>query len=462
MDFLECKICHVPYDENDHRPRIAPCGHGLCSACVKTGIKYTILECPKCKKKKKNTYVDDIQTNYDLIEVVKAFRSKNISLKREPESKEYGSINDDVCRIHRKAISHWCFNCQIWICVECLEYHSKLVSCSTTNSFKAMKGMKEKHFTDIDMLLSDFEEGTSSAKSQIQEHTDKRKEFLESAEKHGEEAKKLGNFLRQGTMYKERLEESKQFLNIATTPLAFSDKLKDLTQRKLIFRSWSVKNLGTTSKLGLLKALKEKKQVYTEIVIKDVQKMYGKLSQNEENIYFHTFFKQTVADDCICMPFDRLQKLIHNEPSLVFLELTLGGVVKGRVHIRLDQKIPKISENTIKILTGQHGPTLRGMKFNNSSDHFISLTKLPFKEIPVTIGSSGRTIPKIGDVRGYFINGYLETLYFYVNPPSIVNIMDNLCVIGCIEDGLDIIQECNNNYGSGVEISDCGIVIKLE
>ncbi|CAL4068386.1 unnamed protein product [Meganyctiphanes norvegica] len=184
MDFLECKICHVPYDEENHRPRNSPCGHEICTACVRALIKYSIFECPKCRMKNKVDVVDDLPVCFGLVDVIRAFRTTHISLIKGTELKVSGPTNEEVCNVHGKAISHWCFKCQMWICKDCLKSHSSLIGCSTAISTKAMKIMKEKTMKDIDLLLTTFEEDTDNASSLLQDHKDKKKELLEKVELH--------------------------------------------------------------------------------------------------------------------------------------------------------------------------------------------------------------------------------------------------------------------------------------
>ncbi|CAL4063989.1 unnamed protein product, partial [Meganyctiphanes norvegica] len=128
----------------------------------------------------------------------------------------------------------------------------------------------------------------------------KRKELLERDEKCEEELKKIGNSLEHGKRHKENLLESKRLLDEASSPNTFNERVKVATQRKQILHSWSAKRMETDTPHGLLKALKEVKEVYTEMVLKD-EKRNAKLTHHEERIHLHTFLKQAVADDCICM-----------------------------------------------------------------------------------------------------------------------------------------------------------------
>ncbi|CAL4060498.1 unnamed protein product [Meganyctiphanes norvegica] len=259
MDFLECKVCHVPYDEEDHRPRHAPCGHEYCPACIKALIKDNIFECPKCRQKNKVDDAEDMPVNFGLIEVVRAFKTKSIPLAKETESRSSGATNEEVCNMHGKSISHWCLKCQLWLCHGCLEHHTSLLGCSTAVETKAIEGMKETNSKDTDVLLTIFEEDTKFVSSKIKELNDKRKEIadkrqelLERFEKYGEKVDMLTGVLEQGNLQKENVIEAKRDLNAADSRHTVTDRLKDLTQRKQMLRTWSVKNIGTAL-LDLLK-----------------------------------------------------------------------------------------------------------------------------------------------------------------------------------------------------------------
>ena len=113
MNYLDCKICHIPFDEKDHQPRQTPCGHGLCTTCVKDCITRSIFKCPRCKKKIKVDVTEDLPVNFDLLDSIRAFKTEFESyLKKETEVGVPGASNYDLCFIHCKPIAHWCFKCR--------------------------------------------------------------------------------------------------------------------------------------------------------------------------------------------------------------------------------------------------------------------------------------------------------------------------------------------------------------
>ncbi|CAL4151188.1 unnamed protein product [Meganyctiphanes norvegica] len=465
MDFLECKVCHVPYDEEEHRPRHAPCGHEYCTTCIKALIKDSIFMCPKCRQKNKVAAAEEMPVSFGLLDVIRAFKTKSIPLAKETESILPRATDEEVCNFHCKSLGHWCLKCQLWLCNECLENHTSLVGCST----KTVDDVKKKNIKDTDVLLSSFEDDTKFVSSKIQELNDKRKEIsdkrqelLERSEKYGEEVNMLTSFLKQGNLQKEEIIEAKRDLNAAYSSNRVIERLKNLTQRKQVLRNWSVKNLGTDTPLGLVKAFEEGKEVYAEMIVKD-QKRHAKLTKHDHNIEVHPFLKQAVSDCSVCMPFDRLQKTIPEAP-LIFLELTLGGTVKGRVHIRLDKNLPKARDHFVQIVTGQRGPNLMGTALSQNTNLGLYKTDLQFSEMKFTLDNNGRYIAKRGDVTGYFGPSYLSSVYFHVAMPPHTNNYRSTSyyVFGHVEEGIDVFQECYDDIRRGVHFSDCGLVIEQE
>ena len=82
--------------------------------------------CPKCRKKITANVVDDLAVNFGLIDVIRAVKANTINLANEAESKGQEASNN-VCSIHCKSITHWCSECQLWICFDCLDSHISLI-----------------------------------------------------------------------------------------------------------------------------------------------------------------------------------------------------------------------------------------------------------------------------------------------------------------------------------------------
>ncbi|CAL4086068.1 unnamed protein product, partial [Meganyctiphanes norvegica] len=234
MDCLKCKICSIPYDEEDRRPRHAPCGHNICTSCVRALVKDSIFECPKCKQRNKNVVPDDLPISSGLIDVIRHFKSMKNPSTKETDLSTSRATNAETCKDHNKVIDYRCMKCNYWICKDCLDSHTTFKGCSIITSAKAMNSMKEQHLKNVDMLLTIFEEDANHVSTKIQEHN--------------KEIKKLQDMLEQGNIRKKHLIDSKYQIISANSPSNLSNRIEILTQRQQSMRSWSVKNLGSRSK----------------------------------------------------------------------------------------------------------------------------------------------------------------------------------------------------------------------
>ncbi|CAL4082331.1 unnamed protein product, partial [Meganyctiphanes norvegica] len=392
----------------------------------------------------------------------KAFKTNSALITVETESKLSASKNDEVCNVHCKETGHWCFKCQIWICDDCLQYHTNKMGCSTLESAvtqnKELESLKDKYINDIDTLLSKCGENANFLSSRLEKQT-------QLAEKHNTEAKKLSSMLEEGKLHREKLIDLRKLLDSQKSLRTVCDTMKVVEQIKHILISWSVNNKEIGSTQDLIKAL-EDTDVYAEMSINGEQRL-ATLSQHGESVYVHQFVKKEKPNGCICMPFDRIQMMIPEAP-LVFVELKVGSSVKI-INIRLDKNLPNIRDNFVHIVTGQGKSVLRGLKLNGQNgynSHEIYVSSLPFSEMKFTCDRSVTCTAKRGDIIGRIGEGYLSQLHFYVPPSSQTHNYashgGSWCVFGHIEDTFDAIQECCQNYSKGVTISDCGLILDHE
>ena len=120
---LSCVVCLEEFEESgDHIPRLLPCTHTLCEACIKQLIQNDKLECPECRAKH-NAPRDEKsfpQNKYLLIQV-----------KRKPSKKSKGKKEQDekkLCKVHGKELVLFCDEpeCKKSICLVCLKkFHKK-------------------------------------------------------------------------------------------------------------------------------------------------------------------------------------------------------------------------------------------------------------------------------------------------------------------------------------------------
>lgn len=67
MDFTECLICRIEYNDKDRYPMVLSCGHTLCQECIKQiSQKEPEVKCPKCKA----TLEKYLAKNYELLSAI--------------------------------------------------------------------------------------------------------------------------------------------------------------------------------------------------------------------------------------------------------------------------------------------------------------------------------------------------------------------------------------------------------
>lgn len=115
-EFLICAICTKEFDEEIYIPRVLPCLHTFCQACMKKILKQNLLVCPFCKVEyalpSDGIYVfPKDSTRRNLIEFLRVRkRSSDILCKDCPDD----NIAADFCK-----------ECCIFMCVECTRAHKR-------------------------------------------------------------------------------------------------------------------------------------------------------------------------------------------------------------------------------------------------------------------------------------------------------------------------------------------------
>ena len=114
-DMLSCGVCMEEFGtDGKHLPRLLPCTHTVCEACIKQLIRNKKLECPECRTihEVKNKEKSFPQNKYLLIQI------KRLQRDTTKIQYEYGS-----CEQHKKELILFCREeqCHKAICTTCLK-----------------------------------------------------------------------------------------------------------------------------------------------------------------------------------------------------------------------------------------------------------------------------------------------------------------------------------------------------
>ena len=124
---LECTICNNPFDETARLPRLLPCGHQLCTACLaglvkqKTARSKHTIACPSDGQEciVKDGDVTTLATNFGLLPLIAAARRPP-----PPPASESGGVPCELCEEQHDA-THRCLECQQSICEAASKMHRR-------------------------------------------------------------------------------------------------------------------------------------------------------------------------------------------------------------------------------------------------------------------------------------------------------------------------------------------------
>lgn len=97
---MECDICLIQWDSNEHIPRLLSCGHTFCQVCLKLILKKAKSNkrkffCPTCNAIQSIIKDDDINRlikNYNLLELTEKSEEDNWETKGSPKKKTSNPI----------------------------------------------------------------------------------------------------------------------------------------------------------------------------------------------------------------------------------------------------------------------------------------------------------------------------------------------------------------------------------
>ena len=81
-DLLTCIICREMFDELERKPKLLPCSHTFCMACMKQLYSqnlYGVVPCPMCKKAVKSEDIHELPNNLTVIALLDKVKTRPAS-----------------------------------------------------------------------------------------------------------------------------------------------------------------------------------------------------------------------------------------------------------------------------------------------------------------------------------------------------------------------------------------------
>ena len=119
-DTTNCPVCFEVFEETeDHVPRLLPCTHTVCEACVKRLLNRSSFRCPECRMRHpaENHVKSFPQNKYILANI----RRKKIEESTEDDA-EKTTLMVEKCKKHGKELGFYCNekSCKMVICPLCM------------------------------------------------------------------------------------------------------------------------------------------------------------------------------------------------------------------------------------------------------------------------------------------------------------------------------------------------------
>ena len=163
-DTTNCPVCFETYTEaGDHVPRLLPCSHSLCEACLKDSIRNGSVNCPQDRKKHRATSgVRTFPQNKYIL--------RNIG--KDTEKKE----QFETCPQHGKDMMLFCVDdkCKEAICTLCLKDHGghnvvdvKEKKTMVSMEIKSLRDQLQSFRDEITRAKNDVEKKSNGIKTKV-------------------------------------------------------------------------------------------------------------------------------------------------------------------------------------------------------------------------------------------------------------------------------------------------------
>ncbi|XP_046548311.1 E3 ubiquitin ligase TRIM40-like isoform X1 [Haliotis rubra] len=163
---LQCPICTEFFD----KPKLLPCGHRICSACLNNYVQSLNMQgctCPLCKKP--FTGNQELPIDHILQDLIKGRKS----------------LSYDKCQVHGLHQSRYCCTCSMPACAECVietHRHCKQVM-PMERALSSMEAHMRRVSKELDKIIVDIKSSENMASSKMKDLLQENAEAVEQLEK---------------------------------------------------------------------------------------------------------------------------------------------------------------------------------------------------------------------------------------------------------------------------------------
>lgn len=495
---LRCVVCYEIYDNKTRKPRSLRCGHTVCSLCVPSLIKRTVVGCPVCREVSTASNVEELPVNFPVLQMleqlspIKSSKKSGKSKPQEnPSSSGKKSPHGSRCLDQGVRPCFYCDVCCQWVCDKCASIdHQSKRSCQVIPLKDALQQMKQRHEGNADAAKSGLADALAEISSYqntlksysllmratfecIEEEHDRTKKSIDEGHQKAKElaatvsrfpeAKCLPDSLIAFSDVKKQCAAIQKWNSDELTKTMFH---KDFLQMARVLLNTTVQLYANQSTLA-----KPAPKILAKLDTNGGVK-YARLSVDGGRVHIHAVEAITEVEGARALPLENVKSILDVSSTLTFLELSWGGNIRGKIYIRL-------LGNTIRgrqfllLCLGEQGPS-----FKNSNFHRIWWKGLPGEHIwggdyTQGDGSGGAgliqnygniqpAIPAVpvnkGLVAGRYEKEKISSIYrIYTKDAKDAK---EEAAFGRVEFGIQLIESAmKHNNVKDVTISDCGVVV---
>lgn len=198
---LECPVCQEQFSENNE-PKILKCQHTFCKSCLNGWLRRHgggRLSCPNCR-----VITECPNDNIDCLPTNLGFKNLGVILEAHGdlsngERRDIRSQGENICERHRKKLEHYCEQCQICICSDCvivehrdpksheivsIEHGAKIQGVIMTEKLRSLEAItsrfrrdiatlserRDKFNTNIEQAVKELHKAAESCRNLIRQH----------------------------------------------------------------------------------------------------------------------------------------------------------------------------------------------------------------------------------------------------------------------------------------------------
>lgn len=513
---MDCPVCMLSFDDTERRPRTMPCGHTLCSPCIKDVTALDSITCPTCRATHAVPRGGQFPVCYAMEDLLRKLKGTEItpvpaatgsgqrragglsrrirSMLEEQEAKVVAAIStcqkiQSQLHQYQKALADWCQEQkQLEDGLQSVMDKSKAareLMCGEESKVLAKKLEVEEEEDILHAKLKALQ-GVTTAQEAMPV-IDDADLCTDEAEQAAEECQEMFpdvntiNIAKKARVLPKAALEAVQSIQTtlqtvgspagaAAAPRPPPDSACSITDRLHAILTPSLASLEVTDLINLSQPVRSLVQASQVFAVQHFHggRRYGKISRDGGQFYLHVLQEQPLPPGAVTLQVSEV--IPPHPPCQVFLDLSWPGSEAQRVIIHLSHDTPH-GKQFLLLCTGQQGLSyasstlLRAFRKGQPGEHVFG------GDYEINDGTGGHALlpdleeydypssGKAGSLWARFTSPYCAAQFGILTMSRDDGVRWN-GVFGKVTRGLHVLKKaaCHENIKE-VTVVDCGIVL---